>query len=713
MIMERTQARARTSDQRTFALTAWASAAAGLLFVGWTALGMGGETITTAVGGAAEVVSALLAALGCLFAAVRSLSSRRRLAWRLLAASALTWGGGEAISIVYQVGLGTTPPNFSLAAAGYVLAIPLRVAAILVLIAAPRPKASQWLLWLDALIVGLSLLFVAWVLGLGNIASSDFSAARLVNLASPIGDVLTGTVLILAIRRAAVDQQGRLMLLLGGLAATMVADSAFSYQIGDGYSSTVARLLDTGWVVGYLMQLTAAMWPPRQNLAASAAPPIDLWQVVLPWLAVLGVGLCILLVALQGRPLDRFLTVLIGVLAVLLMVSQVISHRESLDLAHRNRLFATTLNDVIVHAPLGVMRVGPDRKILQSNPRVAALLRVRGEVVGVPIDRYMPRDEMERLLKQLEPLVNGPNDAVESDIQATRADGTTVWLHWSATAVRDPKGEIQYFIVMLEDNTARHEAETTTLANLQVLERLNAMKTQFLTRISHQFRTAMVGIQGFSEFVADSEELDPDEVKAIANDIYSDARRLDQAFEEMLELDRLEGGRTTLRVGRVDINELIRSVVSQAPTKEGLTITTELEPSMPSTSCDRDKVSQVLTTLLSNAIKYSPQGGGVKVRSTSDEDSVRVSVADQGPGLPADFENGLFVGYQQRMQTERSAPQSVGTGLGLPIARQIIEMHGGRMWFDSIPGKGSQFDFTLPIQVRPSREVTAVARNAG
>jgi PAS domain S-box-containing protein len=708
-----TRPQTRPSDQRIFALVAWASTIAALLFVGWTVLGLAGAAVNTAIDSTGEVVSALLAALGCLYAAARSLSPRRRLAWRLLAASALAWGGAEAVSMVYEVGLGTNPPDVSPAAAGFILAIPLRVAAILVLIAAPRSTASRWVLWLHGLIVGLSLLFVAWVLGLGNIETSDFTAARFIDLAYPIGDVLTGTALILAIRRAAIDQQGRLILLLAGLAATMVADSAFSYQIGEGSSPTVARVLDSGWVVGYLMLLTAAMWPPRQNVTARAAPPTDLWQVVLPWLAVLGVGLCILVLALQGRPLDRFLTVLIGVLAVLLMVSQVISHRESLDLAHRNRLFAATLNDVIVHAPLGVMRVGPDRKILQSNPRVAALLRVEGEVVGMPIDRYLPRDELDKLLEQLEPLVHGPKDAVESDIQATRADGTTIWLHWSATAVRDPHGEIQYFIVMLEDNSARHEAETTALANLQVLERLNAMKTQFLTRISHQFRTAMVGIQGFSELVADSQEIDSDEVKAIANDIYSDARALNRAFEEMLELDRLEGGRTTLRVGRVDINELIRSVVSDAQTKEGVTITTDLEPFMPSTSCDVEKVSQVLTTLLSNAIKYSPRGGEVRVRSTSDDYSVRVSFSDQGPGLPADFENGLFVGYQRHMQADGSSSQSVSTGLGLPIARQIIEMHGGRMWYESTPGAGSQFHFTLPTEVRPSREVKAVDRNAG
>src|SRR5579872_2844634 len=108
--MSVTWPQARQSDQRTFALVAWASTAAGLLFVGWTALGTAGVAVTTAVDGVGAVVSALLAALGCLYAAMRSLSPRRRLAWRLLAASALAWGGAEAISIVHELGLGTTPP---------------------------------------------------------------------------------------------------------------------------------------------------------------------------------------------------------------------------------------------------------------------------------------------------------------------------------------------------------------------------------------------------------------------------------------------------------------------------------------------------------------------------------------------------------------------------------------------------------------------------
>src|SRR3977135_3386733 len=92
------------------------------------------------------------------------------------------------------------------------------------------------------------------------------------------------------------------------------------------------------------------------------------------------------------------------------------------------------------------------------------------------------------------------------------------------------------------------EAETTAMANLAVLERLNKLKSEFLVRISHQFRTALVGIQGFSEFVRDSERLDLTEVRVFASDIYKDAERLDRAFSQMVELDRMEGGRTTLKI---------------------------------------------------------------------------------------------------------------------------------------------------------------------
>jgi signal transduction histidine kinase len=268
-------------------------------------------------------------------------------------------------------------------------------------------------------------------------------------------------------------------------------------------------------------------------------------------------------------------------------------------------------------------------------------------------------------------------------------------------------------VVLLADRWRRrliHEAEATAMANLAVLERLNKLKSEFLVRISHQFRTALVGIKGFSEFIRDSERLDLGEVKVFASDIYKDAERLDRAFSEMVELDRMEAGRTTLNIARVDVNRLINEVV-EATRNQGSehTLVVNVDPLVPNLSCDRDKVSQVLTILLSNAIRYSPAGSEVVVSSEVDGDDMKVTVKDHGPGMPADFDDGLSIGYQHsRASAHDGANRGRTTGVGLPIARQIVELHGGRLWFESIAGLGSQFHFSLPLKVRSLEEVTAV-----
>jgi len=258
------------------------------------------------------------------------------------------------------------------------------------------------------------------------------------------------------------------------------------------------------------------------------------------------------------------------------------------------------------------------------------------------------------------------------------------------------------FPVALLADRWRRRAESTALANLATLERLNRLKSEFLVRISHQFRTALVGIEGFSEVIRDSEQLDPVEVKAFATDIHQDAERLERAFNEMLELDRMETGRTVLQIARVDINQLINEVVDSIRNENpGRLITNRLDDSAPSLSCDREKISQVLRNLVGNAIKFSSPRSEVVVTSRVAMDQVTVTVQDHGPGMPHNFDDRLFVG----------ANGGRGTGLGLPIARQIVDMHGGRIWFDSSASQGTEFHFTIPMQVRPSRELKAVSRN--
>jgi signal transduction histidine kinase len=216
-----------------------------------------------------------------------------------------------------------------------------------------------------------------------------------------------------------------------------------------------------------------------------------------------------------------------------------------------------------------------------------------------------------------------------------------------------------------------------------------------LSIVSHEFRTALTGIQGFSELIRDG-GLEPDEVRAYGGYIFNDADRVNRLIGDMLDLDRMESGRMTIRTTSVDINEVLTEAIARAAAS---TVTVEfkadLDPRLPIVLGDRDRLIQVLSNLVNNAVKYSPEGGMVTVSSRVDGGFGLISVTDTGIGIPADEISHVF----ERFRRVRSgAAQSIpGTGLGLTIVKQIVEMHGGKIWVESALGHGSSFHFTIPL----------------
>ena len=285
---------------------------------------------------------------------------------------------------------------------------------------------------------------------------------------------------------------------------------------------------------------------------------------------------------------------------------------------------------------------------------------------------------------------------VDGDDEVVRKDGTTAWIHWKATAVHTASDSVEYFIAMLDDTTARHTAEQAAAANLMQLERLNQLKSDFLRTTRHEFRSALLGIQGFSELIRDG-GLEPDELRAYGGYIFNDAERVNRLIGDMLDLDRMESGRMIFRMADVDVNEVLSDAIARAAASSNVEFKPDLDPRLPIVTGDRDRLVQVVSNLVNNAVKYSPEGGTVTLTSRSEGGYALITVADTGLGIPPDEIPHVF----ERFRRVRSgAAQSIaGTGLGLTIVKQIVEMHGGKIWVESAVGHGSAFHFTIPLAV--------------
>ena len=242
---------------------------------------------------------------------------------------------------------------------------------------------------------------------------------------------------------------------------------------------------------------------------------------------------------------------------------------------------------------------------------------------------------------------------------------------------------------------ANAEAFERQRVAMEELEKVNRAKSEFVSIVSHEFRTPLTGIQGFSEMMRD-EELTPSEVKEYAGDINKDAQRLSRMITEMLDLDRMEAGRMSLHREPTDLNAIVRDAADRVrPNAPSHPITLTLARDLPEYSGDHDRLTQVVANLLSNAVKYSPTGGEIVVTTARSEDGIHLTVQDHGMGIPADKLDAIWERYS-RIETDTTRGIQ-GTGLGLPIVRQIVTMHGGKVWAESEIGRGSLFHVLLPL----------------
>lgn len=260
----------------------------------------------------------------------------------------------------------------------------------------------------------------------------------------------------------------------------------------------------------------------------------------------------------------------------------------------------------------------------------------------------------------------------------------------------------RFAALVIERGKAQHEHEQALSALREAneqLEYMNKIKSDFVSVVSHEFRSALTTIQGFSEMMYE-EDLSVSEMKEFAVDIQQDAKRLSRMISDMLDLERMEAGSIRLNCNWLDLNAVIMEAANHmrqiAPHH---TIRLRLANALPVLMGDVDKLTQVVENLLSNAIKYSADGSEIFVNSCVEGGAVHVYVQDQGIGIPPEAIDRIFERYE-RIETG-TRHTVTGTGLGLSIVRQIVQMHGGQVWAESVVGEGSLFHFTVQFTTNP------------
>ena len=231
------------------------------------------------------------------------------------------------------------------------------------------------------------------------------------------------------------------------------------------------------------------------------------------------------------------------------------------------------------------------------------------------------------------------------------------------------------------------------------LETTSRHKSEFLANMSHELRTPLNAILGFSQVLRGEMFGTVNEKQAeYLEDILSSGQHLLALINDVLDLSKVEAGQVELEITRFSLPEALESgvlMVRERAAQGGVDIGLAADPQVDLVEADERRIRQVIFNLLSNAVKFTPAGGGVDVTAARADGEVRVSVADTGPGIPPEDRERIFGEFQQG---EAGLARREGTGLGLALSKRLVELHGGRIWVDSEPGKGSTFVFTLPAR---------------
>lgn len=649
---------------------------------------------------AAIATAGIVAAVSCGHRAVMS-AGRRRRAWGLLSVGAIVGLAGNVYS-----GLVGDPATGDVA---YIAALLLGVVG-LSLFPAVRPRGQELVrMLLDSAVVGGSVLYIA-LFAVALQSEPTQADPALTAYALPVVDALLATFAVQVMTRSNAAERVPLVLVGGGFVLYAVADVAFALLQAQG-GFTFGSPVDAGWVGGYVAIALAARHP-----AASGAPVVGRREAGTPVLGTV-VTFSLFLVAALVRVAQSgdhavswvanalWVAVLVAVVTRQILVvvdNESLRHgleRRVQERTAQLRSLASERERTLESVADGIYGVDAEGRVTFVNTAAAYTLGATvADLVGHDAHAtfHAPAHDGTPLPAEgcyiAEALRDGVTVTAEQDTYL-RLDGKEVPVEVTASPLRDD-GVIRGAVVVFRDVTERREVER--------------IKDEFVSVVSHELRTPLTAIRGAltlldSNALADS----PQQADRMVRIALTSSERLSRLVDDILDTERLEAGTTQLDLADHHVDTLVAAAIDQVSVlADDAGITLEAETSPEIVRADPERIVQTLTNLLGNAVRFSPADSTVRVSAQPVGDLVELRVDDEGRGIPPDKLEAIFGRFEQVDASDTR--ERGGSGLGLTIARSIVERHGGRLWAVSQgEGTGSSFRFTLRRAAHPLGPVRA------
>jgi PAS domain S-box-containing protein len=321
------------------------------------------------------------------------------------------------------------------------------------------------------------------------------------------------------------------------------------------------------------------------------------------------------------------------------------------------------------------------------------------EILNKPILDFIHPEDRAKTSKVIEDQLSRGDLILNFENRYLCKDGTYKWLSWMSRPV--PKQGITYSIA--RDITDLKKSEEELQEAKEAAEAANKAKSDFLASMSHELRTPLNSIIGFSEVLQEKYfgELNGKQAEYVA-DIRESGKHLLALINDILDLSKVEAGKMELELSKVNIKELLENSLDMFREKAskheiGLNIRMAKDVKPLEIEADERKIKQIMFNLLSNAVKFTPDGGTITVEAKNKKEELTISVSDTGIGITPDHQEKIFEEFYQVRGGIKG--KTAGTGLGLPLTRRLVEMHGGTIWVESEgKDKGSRFNFSLLVK---------------